>query len=175
MRAMEILSRKNEDITKAYNLAYKLSKRFVNTHQKLAHYLDVDDYAQEAIIAWLEQKHIPYKLIDTYRKATPMSRRSWEQNKIMYSQVDLNNIDDNIESSSDVEYEADMLTKLESIQDIVNKLIDPRLQIIIIMKYVYDMSFTDIAKGLGVSKAYVSKLHKQCLEFIKTEVLQDGN
>ena len=167
-----------EEVDRAYGFSRKMGRRFMQTHPRPVYFLDEDDYTQEAMIAWLEKKHIPYRLVDTYRKAAPVGRRDWVKNKEnlkLYDPIDIDLISGLVESDQDVEMESETLIRLKQIQDIVNNLIDPRQQLIILMKYVDDKSLTEIAKTLRLSKTYTSKLHQECLEIIKEEVKKSGN
>jgi RNA polymerase sigma factor (sigma-70 family) len=167
-----------KDIKRAYGLAKTMGRRFAATHEGPMYYMDQDDYAQEAIIAWLEKKHIPYRLVDIYRKAAPLGRRNWVKNKDklqLYNPLQIDLVSNAMfHSYNTVEDEAEMLIKLKVIQKIVNDLIDPRQQIIILMKYVEGMTLIEISKGLGISKTYASRLHRECLDHIKKEVSQYG-
>jgi DNA-directed RNA polymerase specialized sigma24 family protein len=170
--------RTEEDTKRAYGLARVMGRRFVQTHPRPVHYMDEDDYTQEAIIAWLENKHIPYKLVDVYRKASPIGRRNWLKNKGLLKLYDPLSIDDMtnaLESGEDVEEEVQKRLRLKKIQKIVNDMVDPRQQIIIIMKYAYDLTLAEISKGLNLSKSYMSKLHREALDHIKEEVEKNGD
>ncbi len=162
-----------EEVKKAYGLARVMGRKFMETHPRSVHHLDADDYTQEAIIAWLENKHIPYRLVDLYRKESPVGRRDWVRNKNLlklYDPVNLEDASNLLASEVDIEEEVDKRLMLKVIQKVVDDMVDPRQQVIMVLKYVYDRSLTEIGKGLGLSKSYTSKLHQEALEHIKKEV-----
>lgn len=167
-----------EEVKKAYGLARTMGRMFAETHQKMVHHLDADDYTQEAIIAWMEGKHIPYKLVDLYRKESPIGRREWIKKKGRVTSVDPVNVDDIenlLPSEVDVEADAEKQIRLKAIQKVVDDMIDPRQQIIMILHYVYDKSLTEIGQGLGLSKSYTSKLHGEALTHIRKEIEKNGD
>jgi RNA polymerase sigma factor (sigma-70 family) len=161
-----------EEVKKAYGFARTMGRRFMQTHPRPVNHLDEDDYTQEAIIAWLEKKHIPYRLVDLYRKESPMGRRDWINKKhlTLYDPANIDEVANMLEAEIDVEQDVEKKLKLEAIQDVVNNMIDPRQQMIIIYKYAYDKSLTEIAQSLKLSKSYTSKLHQEALSLIKEEV-----
>ena len=168
--------RTEEEVKKAYGLARVMGRKFRETHFKAARHLDADDYTQEAIIAWLEKKHIPYRLVDLYRKELPMGRREWLKSKDQLTLYDFANIDDlanMLASDVDLEGDTEKRLKLKAIQDVIDNMVDPRQRFIIIMKYVHDRSLTKIGESLNLSKSYTSKLHREALELIKKEVGED--
>lgn len=169
------MEKPDEEVKKAYGFARRMSKRFVETHPRPVYHLDEDDYIQEAIIAWMEKKHIPYRLVDAYRKAAPVGRRSWPQDGKVHDTFPLDTVTELFTSSGDTEEGAEKLIKLKIIQEIVNNMADPRQQVIIIMRYVADMPLIDIASGLGISRSYTSKLHREALDHIKKEVEKRGD
>lgn len=167
-----------EEVEKAYSLARTMGRRFLATHPRPVQHLDEDDYTQEAIMAWLEKKHIPFKLVDLYRKEAPIGRREWirDKEKIkLYDAVNVDDVADMLASDIDVDEDVEKLAKLRAIQKIVDDIIDPRQQVIIILHYGYDRSLAAIAQGLGLSKSYTSTLHQEALKHIKKEVKKNGD
>lgn len=167
-----------EEVKKAYGFARTMGRRFTITHPRPVNYLDEDDYTQEAIMAWLEKKHIPFRLVDLYRKEAPVGRREWirdKENITFHDPVNVDDVADMLASDIDVEEDAEKLVKLKAIQKIVDNMIDPRQQIIIILHYGYDRPIGVIAKGLGLSRSYTDRLHREALEHIKKEIKENGD
>jgi DNA-directed RNA polymerase specialized sigma24 family protein len=166
-----------EEIKKAYGFARTMGRRFIAMHPRPVQHLDEDDYTQEAVLAWLEKKHIPFRLVDLYRRESPIGRRDWSKNSSLLKLYDTLNVDEmsnSLESDFDLEGEVEKQFRLQRIQEIMDNLVDPRQYIILYYKYKEDRSLVEISKRLGISKSYTSKLHRDALDIIKEEMINGG-
>lgn len=64
-------------IGKVFKTANNLTKAFYPTHSNT--YLDFQDFIAECVLSWLQGRSMERSLIDSFRRAAPLSRRQWKK------------------------------------------------------------------------------------------------
>ena len=115
--------RTKNDVDKAYALARRMGRKFMNTHPRPVYHIDEEDYIQEAMVAWLEKRHIPYKLVDVYRQAAPVGRRGWMNaggTLTIHDPINIDLVAEYMSSGQNLEKDVENIEKLKAVQKIVN-------------------------------------------------------
>lgn len=72
------MSKHIDKVEDAYKLAQNLARRFAQNHTLPS--IDEEDYAQEAMLGWLQNRNMFFTMVDAFRRAAPLSYSSWQKN-----------------------------------------------------------------------------------------------
>jgi DNA-directed RNA polymerase specialized sigma24 family protein len=67
-----------DKVEDAYKLAQNLAHRFAQNHTLPS--IDEDDYVQEAMLGWLQNRNMFFTMVDAFRRAAPLSYSAWQKN-----------------------------------------------------------------------------------------------
>jgi len=146
-------------------IAYRFSKKLVNcfyfNHSILRH-LEFEDYVQDCMVAWLENKNMRFSCIETFRRHAPLSRSYMGKLPIptffpIENQQNLQN-----DCLEQIWFHLDLL----DIRKAINKL--PKRMSYVLFKYVFEhLTLKQIGDQLGVTENRASQIQKDGIKLLR--------
>ncbi|MFH1738364.1 MAG: hypothetical protein ABIH23_05105 [bacterium] len=138
------------EIKAAYAVATKLARKFMkHTHADIYRpHMDLEDFVQDGILAWLEGRPMYYAMLDSYRASSPLSR--WDREVLGLVEPTATEFKDNISAEdvlSDIEVKIDSDKIIRRIQSIK----DENVRFATLAYLYFGMSLREIGAVLGQS------------------------
>jgi DNA-directed RNA polymerase specialized sigma24 family protein len=153
----------------AYKLAQNLAHKFAQNHTLPS--IDEDDYVQEAMLGWLSNRNMFFTMVDAFRRAAPLSYRSWQKNAAnppypVFLQLQ-EFLDEDPTTQDTVESCENALFAEQIRRYILEEIQDDIMQVALISYFFLNTSKYKIARMLHKSQDGVSKLLKEGIAILK--------
>lgn len=163
----------DEEIKEAYKFAWNLARKVYSNFriEMYRPYLDVADFAQEGILAWLEGRNMYFAMID-FTRAHSCFPRWHRKNNDLKDPIHVSFDERMVESDSNPEDEAEMRIDAAKIRARINQIEDADARFAVLGKLYFGMSYRELADVIRCSHERVRKLVDEHVQKIKKELEQ---
>lgn len=144
-------------------MAKKFARLFYINHSLT--YLDVDDFAQEAVLGYLKGRNMNHAMMDAFRWAAPLPR-----SQIGKMEIPTFTNTDTVASS---DMDADQLVLLQQILDQIRDF-DPEMADILYRYYIEGETLKSIAKSYNVTSSWLIHRKRKCIELLQKRCRYDS-